>query len=104
MQGQLRVQSHSSVLGMACRERDPDLAMEFLANRHSPQPLPDPLVEGLVALSHETARPQLVEQLLAVVTETRQPLTADTVAQLKLWAQRYSHACMSSNFSCSISL
>lgn len=89
MQGRLRVQSQSSVLEMACRERDPDLAMEFLANRHSPQPLPDPLVEGLVALSCETARPGLVEQLLTVMRETHQPITADAVAQLRLWAHRY---------------
>jgi pentatricopeptide repeat protein len=86
MQGRLRVQSQSSVLAMACSERDADLAVEFLASRQSPQPLPASLVRDLVALSRETGRPDLVEQLLGVVRETRQPLTGDGVAQLRLWA------------------
>ena len=88
MQGRLRVGSQSSVLAMACNERDADLAMEFLASRHSPQPLPDPLVGALVALSRESCRPDLVEQLLRVVRETRQPLTGECVTQLSLWADR----------------
>ena len=88
LQGRLRLQSQSSVLAMACREGDPGLAMEFLAGRRSAQPLADSLVELLVALSRQTQEPQLVEQLLSVVRETRQSLSEEGVAQLKLWAER----------------
>ena len=88
MKGRLRVQSQSSVLAMACRERDAGLAQEVLAGRQSTQPLPQALLQALLALSRESSQPQLMEQLLAVVRDTGQALSVESVAELTEWAKR----------------
>ena len=88
MKGRLRVQSQSSVLAMACRERDAGLAQEVLAGRQSTQPLPQALLQALLALSRESSQPQLMEQLLAVMRDTGQALSVESVAELTEWAKR----------------
>lgn len=85
MAGRLRCQGQLSILNMACRERDPDLAMEFLTGQSL---LPDSIVESLIILSHETNRPDLLQQLLTIMTSSHQHLSVDGIDHLKTWATR----------------
>ena len=88
MQGRLRVRSHAAVLSLACENRDVELALEYLRKWETAQPLPETLVQAVVAVSRETARPEVVEQVLRVLRETRQTLGPGSAAELRLWAER----------------
>lgn len=88
MEGRLRVQSLASVLSLACRLVDADLALEYLAMWDRTKSLPEPLVGSLVALSRESGRMDVIDSLLAILRELRQPVGVDSAAQFRLWAQR----------------
>lgn len=88
MEGRLRVQSLASVLSLACRLVDADLALEYLATWDRTKSLPEPLVGSLVALSRESGRMDVMDSLLAILRELRQPVGVDSAAQFRLWAQR----------------
>ena len=88
MEGRLRVQSLASVLSLACRLVDADLALEYLAMWDRTKSLPESLVGSLVALSRESGRMEVMESLLTVLRELQQPVGVESAAQFRLWAQR----------------
>ena len=88
MDGRLRVQSQSSVLSVACRHGDVDLALQHLTKWTRGQPLPNTLVESLVALSRESQQPEIMETLLSVLGKTRQSVNEDSVREIIQWANR----------------
>ena len=88
MDGRLRVQSQSSVLSVACRHGDVDLALQYLTKWTRGQPLPNTLVESLVALSRESQQPEIMETLLSVLGKTRQSVNEDSVREIIQWANR----------------
>lgn len=91
MDGRLRVQSQSSVLSVACRHGDVDLALQYLTKWTRGQPLPNTLVESLVALSRESQQPEIMETLLSVLGKTRQSVNEDSVREIIQWANRQSY-------------
>ena len=88
MQGRLRVQGQSSVLSLACREGDSELALEYLAGWGGGQPLSGSLVASLMALSRERQRSEVMEALLGVLARTRQSVDEEGVAEIRQWAER----------------
>lgn len=88
MQGRLRVQSLASILLLACRKVDADLTLEYLAMWDSSKSIPEPLVGALVTLSWKSGRVEVMDSLLTILGELRQPVGMDSAAQFKLWAQR----------------
>ena len=88
MQGRLRMQGRASVLSLACRSMDADLALEHLATWDVWQQLPDSLVGLLVALSRESGRPEVVERLLQTLHKTQQPVSREVAMELRQWAER----------------
>lgn len=88
MEGRLRVQSLASVLSLACRLGDADVALEYLAMWDRTKSVPDPLVGSLVSLSRESGKMEVMDTLLAILRELRQPVGVDSAAQFRLWAQR----------------
>ena len=88
MQGRLRMQGRASVLSLACRSMDADLALEHLATWDVWQQLPDSLVGLLVALSRQSGRPEVVERLLWTLHKTQQPVSQEVAMELRQWAER----------------
>ena len=88
MPGRLRVQGVASIVSLACREVNSDLALEYLAGWDVAKPLPDGLVGSLVELALVSGRSEVVDRLLAILRETRQTVGVACAAELRLWAQR----------------
>ena len=88
MHGRLRMQGRASVLSLACRSVDADMALEHLAMWDTWQELPDSLVGLLVALSRESRQPEVVERLLQTLHQTQQPVTQEVATEFRQWAER----------------
>jgi pentatricopeptide repeat protein len=87
MHGRLRMQGRASVLSLACRSVDADMALEHLAMWDTWQELPDSLVGLLVVLSRESRRPEVVERLLQTLHQTQQPVTQEVATEFRQWAE-----------------
>ena len=89
MQGQrLRVQAVAAVLQMACREGDAVMAMEYMCQWDSCQPLPDCLVAQLLGLARLCHRDDLREEVFSLLRSIHQDIGREAVAELQTWAQR----------------
>ena len=88
MQGQLRLQGTVAVLSLACRERDVELAKEYLEKWDVLQPLPLGVGEELVRLAVDAGHREIVEAVFRTVRNTGQKMDEKMARALQQWAAR----------------